>query len=341
MDSFRLSRAPWAWAAAARAVVAGAVIGALTLGTGDAAAASVAYFAVACSSSFSVTGSPLARVRTVSGQAVGAMAGLALAGVSPHAPVWLVAAAVVAGFVSGGAQRLARPEVTAGALMFLVALAFGSFAPIGIGWPSQVLWYAIGAAVVAALAVVPIGRPIPSPALRSDGRVLPAGVALAVAFGVATLLAATVDQGRHSYWLPLTTAVVMRVEYGPLTSRVPARLAGTVVGAVIAAAVVGLVMWTGLGHREAAGHTDAADAVVACVAVLGMACAALTAPRLYALAVVGITVSALLAGEIGVDDPITPLVRVGDTVLGSLVAVVVTAAVALLSRSGVGRTSPG
>jgi uncharacterized membrane protein YccC len=326
-DSFRPSAQPWAWWAAGRTVIAGAVIGAFTLGLGNTAAASVAYFAVACSTSFSVTGSPTERVRNTVGQAIGAVVGLVLAGILPHDPVVITIVAVVAGFVSGVSQRFARASVTAGALMLLVALAFGVFAPTPLSWPLQALWYGIGAALVAVLAALPLGRAIPAPALRTaradavavDGPprsphraawqepATMAGVRLALCFGIAMLLAATLDHGRHSYWLPLTTAVVMRAEYGPVTSRVVARTAGTLLGALVAAAVVLLLP---------------ADATVAAAAVLGMAGGALAASRLYALTVVGITISALLAGEIGIDDPVTPLVRVGDTLLGCLIALV-------------------
>ena len=53
-----------------------------------------------------------------------------------------------------------------------------------------------------------------------------------------------------------------------------------------------------------------------------MGFAVLTAPKLYGLNVVGVTVSALLASSIAQTDPVLPALRLLDTVIGAAVAVV-------------------
>lgn len=50
--------------------------------------------------------------------------------------------------------------------------------------------------------------------------------------------------------------------------------------------------------------------------------AVLSAPKLYALSVIGITASALLSASIGNADPVFPLVRLLDTLLGCAIAIV-------------------
>jgi uncharacterized membrane protein YccC len=85
------------------------------------------------------------------------------------------------------------------------------------------------------------------------------------------------------------------------------RVAGTIIGALIAALVITVLP---------------ADLSLAIVAVLAIGFAAAAAPKLYALSVIGITASALLSTEIGATDPVIPLVRVADTLLGAVIAVV-------------------
>ena len=53
-----------------------------------------------------------------------------------------------------------------------------------------------------------------------------------------------------------------------------------------------------------------------------MAFAALTAPKLYGLSVIGVTVSAILASSMGHADIVTPAIRILDTLLGAVIAVV-------------------
>jgi uncharacterized membrane protein YccC len=62
--------------------------------------------------------------------------------------------------------------------------------------------------------------------------------------------------------------------------------------------------------------------VVAGAAAVALAWAVLTAPKLYALSVIGVTASALLSSSIARADPVLPGLRLLDTVMGAAVAVV-------------------
>ncbi len=117
-----LAAAPWAVWPAVRTLIAGSLIGLATFGAGHVAAGSVAYFAVACATSFSILGSLRLRVRRTAVQTAGAALGFVIAGFAPHTPWALVAVAVVAAFVSGVAGRFGE-EATAAAMMMLVTLA--------------------------------------------------------------------------------------------------------------------------------------------------------------------------------------------------------------------------
>uniref|UniRef100_UPI003D936EF7 FUSC family protein n=1 Tax=Gordonia sp. B7-2 TaxID=3420932 RepID=UPI003D936EF7 len=131
-------------------------------------------------------------------------------------------------------------------------------------------------------------------------------VRMALCMGVATAITVALHDPQHSFWLPLTVAVIVRPEYASIFVRTMNRVAGTLVGALIAAAV--LAFW------------DSGSAV-AVAASVGLAFAALTAPRLYALSVVGVTLSAILAASVGGPDTVAPLIRMQDTVLGAVIAV--------------------
>jgi uncharacterized membrane protein YccC len=114
-------------------------------------------------------------------------------------------------------------------------------------------------------------------------------------------------QKSHSYWLPLTVAVVVRPEYASVFVRTVNRVIGSIGGAVLAAIAL-LVLPSG--------------GVVAVAATLSIGWAVLSAPKLYALSVIGITGSALLSASIGTEDPVYPALRLLDTLAGCAVAVV-------------------
>jgi uncharacterized membrane protein YccC len=134
------------------------------------------------------------------------------------------------------------------------------------------------------------------------------GVRIALCLGGATALTLALHQPDHSFWLPLTVAVIVRPEYASVFVRTVNRIAGTVLGAVLAVAV--LVVWSN-------------GVPVAVAAALALGAAVLTAPKLYAWSVIGVTASALLSASIARADPLLPVLRLLDTILGALVAVVV------------------
>lgn len=134
-----------------------------------------------------------------------------------------------------------------------------------------------------------------------------AGLRLAWCMAIATAITCGLHHDTHSFWLPLTVAVIVRPEYASVFVRSVNRGAGTVVGALIAAALI------------AALHSGVP---VAIAAALSLGFAVLVAPRLYALCVVGVTCSALLSACIGGPDPAYPAIRALDSLLGCAIAIV-------------------
>lgn len=309
------SRQPWAVIPAARALLAGGVIAGIAWLWAGTAAGGVAYFGAACAITLSVLGPPRARLTNSMAQAAGATLGLSIAGLTPHAPIIDVIVATIVAFASGFFGRFGSAW-SALALMTVIGLAYGQFAPTPLDWNQQVIWYLVGSLVVAVIVAIPLHSREGATALLPPAGTSPRasvresllnGVRLAVAMGIATVLGVTLDRGDHSFWLPLTVAVVVRAEYGAVLFRAVNRVVGTIVGALIAALII--VVFP-------------SDGALAVCAIVGIAFAALAAPKLYALSVIGITASALMSTEIGATDPVTPLVRVGDTLLGALIAIV-------------------
>lgn len=144
------------------------------------------------------------------------------------------------------------------------------------------------------------------------------GARIGLCVGVATALALALHPPTHAYWIALTVAVVLRPEYGAVLVRAVHRLVGTIVGVVLVVVLLELTrspVWL----------------AVAAAAALGLA--GLARPRLYGLAVVGITGSALFSIAVGDPAAVEPWARLLDTVLGCAVAVV--AGVLLWPRRGV------
>jgi uncharacterized membrane protein YccC len=134
-----------------------------------------------------------------------------------------------------------------------------------------------------------------------------AGLRLAWCMAIATLVTNALHQSSHSYWLPLTVAVVVRPEYASVFVRTVNRVIGTISGALLAAIAL-LALPSG--------------GIVAVAATLFVGWAVLSAPKLYALSVIGITGSALLSASIGSDDPVYPALRLLDTLVGCAIAII-------------------
>ena len=132
------------------------------------------------------------------------------------------------------------------------------------------------------------------------------GARIGGCMAVATALTAAVHPA-HAFWLPLTTAVIVRPEYGSVFVRTVNRIFGTLVGALVATAVL-------------AALPPGLPLVAATALALGFV--VLSMPKLYGLAVIGITTSALLSQSIGQADPVLPKLRLLDTLIGAAVAII-------------------
>jgi uncharacterized membrane protein YccC len=130
---------------------------------------------------------------------------------------------------------------------------------------------------------------------------------LALCMGLATAITIAWHEPAHSFWLALTVAVIVRPEYASVFVRTVNRICGTLAGAALTALLL-------------SAHPP--TLVLAGAAVVSLGFAVLTAPKLYALSVIGITASALLAASIAQMDPVLPAVRLLDTLVGAAVAVV-------------------
>ncbi|NDK90626.1 FUSC family protein [Gordonia desulfuricans] len=131
------------------------------------------------------------------------------------------------------------------------------------------------------------------------------GVRIAWCLALATVATIALHDPSHSVWIPLTVSVLVRPEYGTVFMRVTNRLSGTVAGGVLAAILL-LVLGSGL------------PVAVAAAVAIGFSVAA--APKSYGLSVIGVTCGALMSASIATADPVVPLIRVGDTLLGAVIA---------------------
>lgn len=330
--ALRPKREAWAVFPALRAVVAAGAVAAAGAATGHLDAVGVAYFGAACAVVFITNGAYRTRLIMLAAQASGAVAGIVLGIVLPHSPVVLVVTATAVAMLAG-ILGTRGPAATAAALMAVIGLSFGQFAGLPLPWWQQGGWYVAGTLVVAIAGISPwiISRHHPLSAaraskpdataarrplverLRSGLRNVAApdairtGVRLSVCMGIATAAVVALHEPSHSYWLPLTVAVVVRPEYGSVFMRTVNRITGTIIGAMVAALVLLLFP---------------ASWPIAVSAAVAIGFAVLSAPKLYALSVIGITASALLSASIGTPDPVFPLVRLLDTILGYGIAVV-------------------
>ncbi|MFH5232009.1 FUSC family protein [Antrihabitans spumae] len=137
---------------------------------------------------------------------------------------------------------------------------------------------------------------------------LGSGLRLAMCVAVATAGASALHGEHHAFWLVLTVGVVVRPELQSVFVRVINRIAGSIIGAVVAAAIL---------------LTGPDDWVLALCAAISMGLSALAAPKIYGLFVIGITSSTLLSASIGEVNRLAPELRLLDTLLGCTVAVVI------------------
>lgn len=230
--------------------------------------------------------------------------------------------------------------------LFLV-FAFGAVAsvarepdqvPVALAVAASSAAYAVVVGLLSGL-VVPPSRPSPTAAptaapgvVRADpapaGSAVPGGMALYPALAaVSVVLAGAVSTGLgigHPYWsMVAAVAVVTGRDRRHRWERAAHRIAGTLLGLVVAAALLLVV-------------TDDV-AVVVTVGLLQLL-TELVVTRHYALALLAITPLALLMGQLAAPRPVGPLLldRGVETVVGSLLGL----AVALLGAALLARTGP-
>ena len=168
----------------------------------------------------------------------------------------------------------------------------------------------LAGALAAASAGSPAGPPrrlIPGWRGAVTGTAVANAARIGLCLGVATAITVAMGEPAHAFWLVLTVAVIVRPEYASVFVRTVNRVCGTVMGAGVAA----VVLWA---------YPSGLAVAIAAACALGFA--VLTAPKLYALSVIGVTASALLSGSIGRVDPALPSLRLLDTVIGAVVAIV-------------------
>ncbi|POX53328.1 hypothetical protein C3489_15990 [Streptomyces sp. Ru71] len=138
------------------------------------------------------------------------------------------------------------------------------------------------------------------------------GVRVALSFGAAVAVAQALHHARwygqhsHWYWLPATAVFLVKPDLGPLASRVLCRAAGTVLGAVVFAALAAVL------PRPAG------------LVVLVAVCGALVpvATRHFAAQTAVVTVLVLALVMVG-GEPQASLSRIGETLLACAIVLVV------------------
>jgi Fusaric acid resistance protein-like len=248
-------------------------------------------------------GAPSARARLTAASAIGRMA-------AHHPRADLVAFAAAALY----AQGQPPPETVAAAIRAAaVQIQFGR--PVLVDAPDPNGNPALQA-MADALSPEPVRPGAPLPARRRAASLLRAtltqtamanGARIGLCMGVATGLAVALREPGHAFWLPMTVAVIVRPEYASVFVRTVNRVAGTVIGAALAAATLAL---------------QPGPVAVAVAAAVALCAAVLTAPKLYAYSVIGVTASALLASALGHVDPALAGLRLLDTLIGASVALV-------------------
>lgn len=332
------ARAPWAIRPALGVVTAAGLVAVGGAVSGHWHLISLIYLGLTFSAVYTKWGSYRLRAATLLGQAVGATAGLSLGSI-PHTDPSRVIVAVAVGMLAGAFAGLA-PALTAAANMAVIAVAFGEFGQVDRSLSTEIGGYLSGGAIIAVVALGhwPVRRRLtsnltaattathswpPDVHWTGDGRAWrgwaraqpgwswgPAtsrGLRLGWCLGIATAVTGLVHQHNHSYWIPLTVAVLIRQETS-IPVRTVNRLAGTLAG-VLTAALLLLVV--------------ARDPwIIAATAAVAIGFAVAAAPRLYALTVFGMTCSTLLSDRIASVDPAYPALRLTDTLIGVAITII-------------------
>ena len=242
--------------------------------------------------------------------------------VSENAPALVVVSALVA-LLCGYVGVIGRRSGLAGVLTLVIFTVFAGSPRPEWDAPSTTLLVGLGGIIITAVTIVPTlirhpgsGRrptaaeawlPVLRQHLHADDDYVRHAVRLALAIAVATIVALLI-QHPHSYWIPMTVAWVAKPERRATSTRVLARLAGTIGGVLIVVLIndvfhlgnPGLILVCGIGS----------------LVVLMFVWAD------YAIAVVGITafIVALFALQ-GSPVGATAHLRIGDTLIAGVIAV--------------------
>ncbi|HEY1393760.1 MAG TPA: FUSC family protein, partial [Methylibium sp.] len=157
------------------------------------------------------------------------------------------------------------------------------------------------------LYVTPTAWPLQALRNQLNGRspVLRYAVRLALALGVGFVVALHLPWASHKHWILLTIAVVMRINLAQTLERRNARVGGTLLGCLVAAGLLALHPSVAMIYMVIAMSTAVAHAFVL--------------PR-YFVAAVAATITGLMQSHLLIAGNFVITERLGDTVLGALLA---------------------
>ena len=238
-------------------------------------------------------------------------------------PILIVVFSLVAALLAGFAGAIGMRAALIGTLALVVFAIFAGTPEVPWNWLPTALVMGLGGFIQTAVTCLPPLVRNPGLVRKPDdaGSVLPRlkahlnpadpffrhAVRLSLAFGFGTVFAMLVNHP-HSYWIPMTIAWVARPDQEGTTTRVVARILGTMVGLVLVALAVDEV--------------SASAGWVVLVVTLGGALALAFIWANYAIAVVGVTVFVIALFElIGVPVNSALPIRLLDTVIAGVITV--------------------
>lgn len=233
-----------------------------------------------------------------------------------------VSIAVIVALVAGYAGVLGPRGALIGVLTLVTCTVFNGAPATERTTAEDVLGIAVGGLVMTLATLTPHARRYQewrrpgvavasvrdrlSGQLTSENDWVRHAVRLAVVIGIATLIA-DLDSYPHDYWVPMTIAWVSKPNREATSSRIIARIAGTIVGVLVTAFLVDVI------------HLD--QTWIAIAAGMGSALAVMFVVANYAVAVIGVTV--LVVGLFTFDgDPVgqTIVLRICMTIIAGVMA---------------------
>lgn len=154
LQSLKPSSAPWDWESAIGSLIGMVVVTAAAVHFGNLDSIGMAYFGAAVSCTYLTTGAYRSRLALLFSQTVGASAGIMIGTLLPHSPLSYLAAAAVAGMLSGMLAAIG-PVSAAFMLMLLFGLSYGQFSETPLPLWQQIVWYWVGSMVIALAVITP------------------------------------------------------------------------------------------------------------------------------------------------------------------------------------------